>query len=207
MLRGGSPPRLSRAMSRSIARAFAARNPSFSPNARLRAPTVTDVTDSRDLAPSIFKLSEIFASLQGEGRSAGAPAVFVRLATCNLHCTWCDTKYTWDWKNYDYDTEVRPVRVADLAEKIRSFAPNRLIVTGGEPLLQQAPLIALFALLPDPIVVEAETNGTIAPLPALIDRVDQWNVSPKLANCGDALSLRIRREALEQLRDTGRAWL
>ena len=52
--------------------------------------------DDREL-----KVSEIFASIQGEGPSAGAAAVFLRLAGCNLRCHWCDTKYTWDWQNYE----------------------------------------------------------------------------------------------------------
>ena len=48
-----------------------------------------------------LKLSEIFESIQGEGPTAGEPCVFLRLAMCNLHCRWCDTKYTWDWKKYE----------------------------------------------------------------------------------------------------------
>ena len=48
-----------------------------------------------------MKISEIFESIQGEGNNAGKPAVFLRTAECNLKCIWCDTKYTWDWKNYD----------------------------------------------------------------------------------------------------------
>ena len=62
--------------------------------------------------PTKLKLSEVFESIQGEGPSAGLPCVFVRLATCNLHCSYCDTKYTWDWQNYDYEREVRVVPLA-----------------------------------------------------------------------------------------------
>ena len=49
---------------------------------------------------------EIFHSLQGEGHSIGTPTVFLRLALCNLTCVWCDTKYTWDWANFDTKAEI-----------------------------------------------------------------------------------------------------
>ncbi|HEX6763931.1 MAG TPA: hypothetical protein VF103_00605, partial [Polyangiaceae bacterium] len=55
--------------------------------------------------------------------------------------------------------------------------------------------------------VEIETNGTIAPNAELAERVDQWNVSPKLANSGDPERLRLRPEALRELAATGRAFL
>ncbi|MDP8906059.1 MAG: 7-carboxy-7-deazaguanine synthase QueE, partial [Thermoproteota archaeon] len=45
----------------------------------------------------MLKVSEVFDSIQGEGSYAGTPCIFLRLATCNLKCAWCDTKYTWDW--------------------------------------------------------------------------------------------------------------
>ncbi|MGE0321573.1 MAG: hypothetical protein AB7S68_04680, partial [Polyangiaceae bacterium] len=61
----------------------------------------------RTLPPNILRISEVFASIQGEGVSLGAPCVFLRLALCNLRCSWCDTKYTWDWSQYRYADEVR----------------------------------------------------------------------------------------------------
>jgi organic radical activating enzyme len=158
-------------------------------------------------SPDHLKLSEIFSSLQGEGPSAGAPALFVRLALCNLRCAWCDTRYTWDFERYDYEREVSRMPLAELAERVRSTKEGRVIFTGGEPLLQQRALALLFAELPAELTLEVETNGTLSPEPELARRVDQWNVSPKLAHAGDPEARRIREEALFSLRDTGRAFL
>ncbi len=154
----------------------------------------------------VLKLSEIFASLQGEGVSVGVPCVFLRLALCNLRCSWCDTKYTWDFKAYRYDDEVTELTVAEVVAKVRGLAPNRLVITGGEPLLQQPALEALLAHLPDHFA-EVETNGTFEPSQFLSRRVDQWNVSPKLANSGERPERRIDEAALGALLATGRAWL
>jgi 7-carboxy-7-deazaguanine synthase len=154
-----------------------------------------------------LKLSEIFESLQGEGVSTGTPTVFVRLAQCNLHCSWCDTKYTWDFEQYDYDAEVREQNAADVAHAVNASATRRLVLTGGEPLLQQRALAAFFASLAPDIVVEVETNGTILPTAATLARVNQWNVSPKLSNGGDSESLRLRPAVLLTLRDAGHSYL
>lgn len=164
------------------------------------------VMDS-DSGSATLKISEIFQSLQGEGVSTGAPCVFVRLAQCNLHCSWCDTKYTWDFERYRYEDEVREQTVAEVAQTVNDSASRRLVLTGGEPLLQQRALKEFFARLAPDIVVEVETNGTIAPEPAALSRVNQWNVSPKLENAGDPLAFRIKPEVLRSLRDTGRAYL
>jgi organic radical activating enzyme len=158
-------------------------------------------------ASATLKVSEIFESLQGEGVSCGAPCVFVRLAQCNLHCTWCDTKYTWDFEHYRYEDEVREQSAAEVAQIINAATSRRLVLTGGEPLLQQRALKEFFARLAPDIAVEVETNGTILPEPAAVSRVNQWNVSPKLSNAGDPEQFRIRPEALAALRDTDRAYL
>src|SRR6185312_15544062 len=113
---------------------------------------------------------------------------FVRLAQCNLHCTWCDTKYTWDFANYDYEAEVSERPPEDVAATVNASVTRRVVLTGGEPLLQQRALERFFASLAADVVVEVETNGTIAPTPATLARVNQWNVSPKLSTAGDAES-------------------
>jgi organic radical activating enzyme len=159
------------------------------------------------IASATLKVSEIFESLQGEGVSSGAPCVFVRLAQCNLHCSWCDTKYTWDFERYRYEDEVHEQSVAEVARIVNAAPSRRLVLTGGEPLLQQRALKEFFARLAPDIAVEVETNGTIVPDPSALSRVNQWNVSPKLANAGDPAQFRIRPEALTVLRDTGRAYL
>jgi organic radical activating enzyme len=154
-----------------------------------------------------LRVSEVFESVQGEGPNTGTPCLFIRLAHCNLTCAWCDTKYTWDFANYDYASEVRVVPVSELARRVQGAASAHLVITGGEPLLQQRRLVELCAALDPGVFIEVETNGTVPPLPALSARIDQWNVSPKLAHAGDEQSLRIRPAALTAFRDTGRAWL
>ena len=154
-----------------------------------------------------LKVSEIFTSLQGEGPSAGTPCLFVRLALCNLRCAWCDTKYTWDFRAFRYEDEVRQEPAERVAERIRTAPERRVVITGGEPLLQQAALVQTLALVPPSIFVEIETNGTQMPADALLARVDQWNVSPKLSNAGDPERLRLKHDVLAVLRDSGRAYL
>ena len=168
---------------------------------------MNQLDDTALSAAATLKISEIFESLQGEGVSSGAPCVFVRLAQCNLHCSWCDTKYTWDFARYRYEDEVREQSVADVAQVVNRAASRRLVLTGGEPLLQQRALKEFFARLAPDITVEVETNGTILPEPASLSRVNQWNVSPKLKNAGDPEHFRIRPEVLTTFRDSGRAFL
>ena len=141
---------------------------------------------------------EIFASIQGEGPSAGEPCAFVRLSRCNLACAWCDTAYTWRFSGegaFDRKTEQVTLSEAETAERIRALGQDRLVVTGGEPLLQGAALARLLALLPG-MHIEIETNGTVAPPSELDALVDQYNVSPKLAHSGNAANLALIPERL-----------
>ncbi len=150
---------------------------------------------------------EIFRTVQGEGPSSGVPAVFLRLATCNLKCSWCDTKYTWDWSQYDYDREVATITSDEALERIRELGTRRVVVTGGEPLMQQRFLAVLLrGLRSDGYDCEIETNGTLVPTSDMITSVSQWNVSPKLANSNNDLVRRRVPEALRAFRDLDNAW-
>jgi len=136
-----------------------------------------------------MQINEIFKSIQGEGPNFGKPAIFLRTAQCNLKCTWCDTKYTWDWKNYDYTKEVKEMTLEEIKERILDLEIKHLVITGGEPLLQQDDLADLLSFLKPDFYVEIETNCTILPNKMLTDLVDQWNVSPKTQNSGNPLEL------------------
>src|SRR3546814_2074474 len=121
------------------------------------------------LATQVPGEPEIFASLQGEGPSAGKPCAFVRLSRCNLACVWCDTAYTWH-----FEGDNRPHRSGetwersgnqitlseeDTAASISALGKPRLVVTAGEPLLQAPALARMLALLPE-MAIEIEHNGT-----------------------------------------------
>ncbi len=145
--------------------------------------------------------------MQGEGPTSGRPATFLRLAACNLRCNYCDTPYTWDFERFDRASEVQTTTVDALVERLLADGLERLVVTGGEPLLQQPALAALFDRLPTEVAIEIETNGTILPLEPLWSRVSQWNVSPKLAFSGMSSDERLVMSVLREFASRERAWL
>jgi organic radical activating enzyme len=136
---------------------------------------------------------EIFRSIQGEGPSAGRPAVFLRTAGCTLHCGFCDTKYA--------EKVVENLSVAEvssrLEESIRGAEGSiRLVLTGGEPFLWSKELsLVLERLLACNLrfPVEVETNGTLFDI-VFADLIDYFNVSLKLSNSGNPLEKRITKE-------------
>jgi len=152
-------------------------------------------------------VSELFGpTFQGEGASSGQRAMFLRLGRCNLDCTWCDTPYTWDWTRFDPEAELRRMSAPDVISQLATIDAPLLVITGGEPMLQQRQLIpVLEAARTHGWRVEVETNGTIAPLDAVAALVDRWNVSPKLAGSGVDQARRWQPDALRALAATGRA--
>lgn len=148
-----------------------------------------------------LRVSEHFYSIQGEGPTVGVPAIFVRLQGCNLNCgqgrgDWvCDTIDVWkngtahainDWHDYFLKEYQQPLSLG-----------AHIIITGGEPLLQQAALIDWLSTFKNQPFIEVETNGTIIPQLELSRFINQWNVSPKLSNSGELMSRRSNHDALQ----------
>jgi len=169
--------------------------------------------------------AEIFHSLQGEGVNLGVASVFVRSSLCNLHCRWCDTDYTWNWegtpwphdretsdpdyKKFKREDYIVEVPVSDVTAKIDSYSCLNVILTGGEPLLQDATWVDLMRSLTslNPAYrFEVETNGTLVPSDAFDTSVHQYNVSPKLTNSGNPSKLRIHPDALSFFASSPKAW-
>jgi 7-carboxy-7-deazaguanine synthase len=135
------------------------------------------------------RIAETFFSIQGEGATAGLPAIFVRLQGCSVGCAWCDTKYSWE------PAAGREVSLDALLDEVSAYPCRRVVITGGEPL--ESPLFEPLAaaLGARDFRVEVETSGTLPP-PVEAGRDIQWNVSVKLAGSGVAEGRRINPEAI-----------
>jgi len=119
-----------------------------------------------------MKISEIFYSIQGEGMLAGIPSVFVRTSGCNLRCTWCDTPYT-SWKPEGEDLPLDAI-LAD----VRRRDSTHVVVTGGEPMIQEEIVRVTERLKDFGLHITIETAGTVyQPVTC-----DLMSISPKLAN-------------------------
>ncbi len=121
--------------------------------------------------PAALSVNEIFVSIQGEGAFIGAPTLFVRLAGCPLRCSWCDTPYA-----LNADSGVR-IDVAQIAREAQGH--RRIVITGGEPLVQD--IRPLVEALGSGHHITVETSGTIfRDLP----QVDLFSISPKIGSSG-----------------------
>lgn len=133
-----------------------------------------------------ININEIFGpTIQGEGLYTGVPSIFVRLNGCNLRCAFangsiCDTPYT-----SHHSEKTTPIDTAEAANKIKEILDenpyvNHVVITGGEPMLQQRALCELLDYLPW-VHITIETNGSIKPI-IEPDKDIYWSVSPKLSN-------------------------
>lgn len=148
-----------------------------------------------------LQISEIFSSIQGEGRLTGVPSVFVRTAGCNLRCRWCDTPET-SWR-----PAGEAMSVAAIVRAVAAFTSVRhVVVTGGEPMIAKGTPALCRALAERGYHLTVETAGTaFEPLP-----VDLWSISPKLASSTpgpDAAAWAARHEARRRRPDVLRAMI
>ena len=116
--------------------------------------------EPRSLDPDALSVHSIFYTIQGEGPFSGHPAIFVRLAGCNLQCPACDTDYT-----STRDT-LTPTQVADAVQGIESPA-ELVVITGGEPFRQELGPLVQYLILRG-FKVQVETNGTLPPSKRLL---------------------------------------
>lgn len=126
----------------------------------------------------------IFSTLQGEGILAGMPSVFVRLHGCDYQCAWCDTKDSWveGSKSVEHNLEA-------VLERVRSYKPTHVVITGGNPVLQAEEVAELAMRVR---MAWEDTNGFVAGAhvtletqgsiyePYLMPHVDLLSLSPKL---------------------------
>jgi len=119
-----------------------------------------------------MKLSELFYSIQGEGKLAGVPSVFVRASGCNLRCTWCDTPYA------SWNPEGENVPIERIVQRVAEHPSKYIVLTGGEPMIMPDVVELCAALKERGCHITMETAATVfAPV-----QIDLASLSPKLAN-------------------------
>ncbi|MFO7760606.1 MAG: radical SAM protein [Thermodesulfobacteriota bacterium] len=104
---------------------------------------------------SSLNISELFYSIQGESSFAGYPCFFIRLAGCNLRCSYCDTAYAYKETGEKYS-------LGKLMELTEKYPAALILITGGEPLLQEKVYPLMELLLEAGRKVMLETNGSIS---------------------------------------------
>jgi len=117
-------------------------------------------------------INEVFYSLQGEGKLAGMPTVFVRTSGCNLRCWFCDSYHTsWEpthaWMTLD-----------EIVAEVTNHDADHVVLTGGEPMMHEASIELLDRLGEAGYHTTVETNGTMY----RDAHVDLASISPKLAS-------------------------
>lgn len=135
------------------------------------------VIQKQDLDPEgLISLHHVFSTIQGEGPYVGHPAIFVRLAGCNLQCPMCDTDYTSMGIRRTLQHLHRPIQIVQMISDLAA-SPYLVVISGGEPFRQNImPLV--YDLLEADYQVQIETNGTLF--------VDLWNAIP---NWGENLTI------------------
>jgi organic radical activating enzyme len=116
-----------------------------------------------------YRVVEIFESVQGEGYNTGKEVVFLRFGACNLKCPWCDTEYR----------RFETLDEAAVVARVSALGPKAVILTGGEPFIQEGLDALLDRFKELGYWIGAETNGVCAPSEAWLRRIDYVAMSPK----------------------------
>ena len=103
----------------------------------------------------MYKVNEIFLSIDGEGYRTGLPVVFVRLYGCNLNCSYCDTRYSCEQQEY------KEMSLYDILVEVLNYGVPRVTLTGGEPLIHPGVKDLITSLVANDIEVNIETNGAV----------------------------------------------
>lgn len=139
-------------------------------------PVASDIADFESEAPpdkTALPINELFYSLQGEGKLAGTPSVFVRASGCNLRCWFCDSYHT------SWEPTGAWLSIEDIIEEVTSFgAAEHVVLTGGEPMIHEESTTLLNELAAHGYHTTVETNGTIYRDAS----IDLASISPKLAS-------------------------
>lgn len=145
----------------------------------------------------IYKLAEIFTSINGEGTLAGQLALFLRFAGCNLACGFCDTK----WANAK-DCPVTEMTQSDILARIRQAGLTNITLTGGEPLIQPGMKELMQAIALFRFRMEVETNGSVYLRPFLAIRGTAFTMDYKLPGSGQEEAMCLKNLALLRPQDT-----
>lgn len=148
-------------------------------------------------APTLTVAGVVGPVVHGQGAASGRRCSMIQLGGCNLACSWCDSAFTWDDSRFDLRRELANWSVPQIARQAMLCSPAAIVVSGGEPLLQQnspawPELLAALAAYE----IGLETNGTIVPTQQTLRGVSWITVSPKLAHSGDPAWARINGEVL-----------
>ena len=149
-----------------------------------------------------YEINEIFCTIQGEAKFTGTPSIFIRFQGCPVGCPWCDTKHTWE---YDGDIisqqqveqkkkdskDYGKYTVQDLTDFVKLQPPNHIVLTGGEPCINDLyPLTS--KLIHHRYSVQIETSGTV---PILAHNRTWITLSPKIDMAG---GFKVRQEAVNK---------
>lgn len=160
--------------------------------------------------PSVptIPVNDVFGpTIQGEGPYMGRTVNFIRLGLCNLHCTNCDTKQTWDKSKFNLAVENPQASAGEIFTRLHTLpsCASIVVISGGEPLIHQDSIVfrdLLRNLVMHGYEIHVETNGTRKPRAEISNLITHFSVSPKatdaLTSPLDKREKRIKMDVLQE---------